>query len=324
MSKKVTVNLLIYNHRKYLEKCLEGIFSQTYKNIQLIVMDNGSDDSSQEFIIKNHPDIHLIDNKSNLGYAKAHNIGIREGDGEYFMPLNPDVFMTPEFIEEKVKTIENEENIGACDGKLYKIRFLENRFIASDIIDSVGLVILKNRKNYEIGAGERDVGQYEQERYIFGAFGAAPLYKKEMLEDIKIGNEYFDEDFFSYREEVDLAWRAQLRGWKCIYNPSSIAYHVHSYSARNRKIQPRYYKSLQFRNRYLMIMKNDIFKSCLKHSFNLLWYELRAFIYVCFCEPYLLMAYYDAIRLIPSMRKKRMYILKRKSISDDYILSWFK
>lgn len=324
MAKKVTINLLIYNHRRYLEACLESIFSQTYENIQLLVMDNGSDDHSLEFVKKNYPDIYLIDNKSNLGYAKAHNIGINESKGEYFMPLNPDVFMTPAFIEEKVKSIEREENIGACDGKLYKINYDDKQAITSNILDSVGLVLLKNRKNYEIGSREVDAGQYEEERYIFGAFGAAPLYKKTMLEDIKIGNEYFDEEFFSYREEVDLAWRAQLRGWKCIYNPGAIAYHAHSYSMENRKTQPRYNKILQFRNRYLMIMKNDTIKNLFKHFFNLFWYELRAFIYVCFREPYLMIAYYDAIKLTHSMYKKRMYILKRRLVSDDYISGWFK
>lgn len=319
----VSINILVYNHRPYLKDCIESVLAQTYPNIELIVMDNSSDDGSAELVKEKFPAVTLVENGRNLGYSGGHNKAIRMSQGTYFVALNPDVFLTPTFIEEKVRAAEQDERIGMVEGKLLRIEFDGRRWRETGMLDSTGLVLRKNRKNYERGHGEPDDGRYSEEEFVFGAFGAAPLYKREMLEDLKTGDEYFDEDFFVYREEVDLAWRAQLRGWKCLYTPKAIAYHVHLYSPETRKQQPRSMQRLQFRNRYLLMLKNDSWRNVMRHAPYILSFELLALGYVLLREPHLFLGYWDALRMLPRMMQKRRTIQSRKLVPDSHILKWF-
>jgi len=157
----------------------------------------------------------------------------------------------------------------------------------------------------------------ESEEVLLPSASAA-LYRREMLEEIGL----FDEDFFAYREEVDLAWRAQLRGWQCVYNPNAVAYHVHSYTSQTRKQQPKPLRRLQFRNRYLLMLKNDSLSNFLRHSLHILSFEILALGYVFLREPHLLLGYWDVLKLFPRMMRKRSFIRKHKSVSDDCILRW--
>lgn len=327
MNKKVTVHVLSFNHEKFLGYCIESIKKQSYKNVEIIISDNNSTDDSVQFVKKNFPEIRLEVNKINLGYAAGHNKAIKNTVGKFFMPINADVVMTQTFIEEKVKAIETDKIVGMVEGKLIKVdedfsqfKLLKKR---ERFIDSTGLILCKNRKNYERGSGQKDEGQFEDIEYIFGAFGASAMYRREMLEDIKIEEEYFDEKFFMYREEVDLAWRAQLFGWKCVYTPNAVAYHVHAYNPNTRKNQPKKYRLLQFRNRYLMIVKNDTFKNFAYHLPYILSYEILALGFVLLREPYLLKGYYEFIKLLPDALKKRKTIMNKKKVSDEYIRNLF-
>ncbi len=224
---------------RYLKRAIPLIFAQTYSEIEITLIDNASKDGSLEFVQKNFPPVRIIRNDRNLGYVGGHNLGIAETDGEYVLLLNPDIFMLPDFIEEKVKAIGYGHDVGMAGGKLLQIGPDETDFPEKRIIDSTGILMNRMRKNYDRGYGEQDTGQYDREEFIFGPSGAAPLYRRKMLEDIKIENEYFDSIFFMYREEVDLAWRAQLLNWKCRYTPHAVAYHIRGYSPMNRMTTPR-------------------------------------------------------------------------------------
>lgn len=319
----VSVSVLVCNHRPYLKRCIESVLSQTYTNIELLVLDNGSRDESAGFIRAAFPNITLVENGENIGYAGGHNKAIKMSQGAYFVALNPDVFLTPTFIEEKVKAAEQDARIGMVEGKLLKVHFDGDRPVETGLLDSTGLILRKDRKNYERGHGEPDDGTYGDEEFVFGASGAAPLCKREMLEDLRVGEEYFDEDFFAYREEVDLAWRAQLRGWKCLYTPKAVAYHVRSYSPETRKQQPRFLRRLQFRNRYLLMLKNDSWRNMLRHAPYIFGFEILALGYVCLREPHLLLGYWDALRLLPRMIRKRRIVRSRRSVPDSDLLEWF-
>jgi GT2 family glycosyltransferase len=320
----VTINILTWNHRTFLPRCLECVLQQTYEDIELVVTDNASDDGSPEFVKDHFPAIRLIENGQNIGYAAGHNQAIHVSTGKYFMPVNPDVFMQPTFLEELVKHIRTAKDVGMGQGKLLKVQWQGGDFVEEGVLDSVGLEIHKNRKNYEQGHGEKAQDRYEYSQPIFGPLGAAPLYKREMLEDIAVHGEYFDESFFAYREEVDLAWRAQLLGWKCIYVPSAKAFHVHAYNPATRKDQPRWQRRLQFRNRYLLMLKNDSLKNFLLHFPHILGYELLALAYVLLREPHLLGGYLDFLQLVPDAWRKRRVIQARKRVSDSYMRQWFQ
>jgi len=191
-------------------------------------------------------------------------------------------------------------------------------------LDSTGIVLDRYRKNHERGHGEEDTGQYEQIEDVFSAMGAAPLYRRAMLEDIRVDGEIFDEDFFAYREEVDLAWRAHLRNWRCLYTPAAVAFHVHAYRPESRSSRPAWQRRLQFRNRYLLMLKNDTPGNLLRHAPYILSYEVAALGYALLVDRCLLGGYWDVLQLLPKMMRKRRYIQSHRLASGAAMLRWLK
>jgi GT2 family glycosyltransferase len=317
--KLVFINIVNKDQKIYLKQCIDSVLRQTYSNLDTIIIDNNSTDGSQEFITRNFPHIKLIQNATNEGYAKAHNKAIGLCRGAYIMPLNVDIVLKENFVEEMVKAIEREDSVGMAQGKLCQMAVG-----GAKALDSTGVFLKKDRRNFDRGYGQPDLGQYDNIEYIFAPSGAAPLYKRMMLEDIKIEGEYFDEDFFMYREEVDLAWRAQLMGWKCIYTPLAVAYHMRGYSPSSRKSVPVTLRRLQYRNRYLMIVKNELPLLFLRHFIFILWFEMLQFLYCFFREPFLLAAWADITRLFPRALSKRRQIMQKQKVHDSYILELIK
>lgn len=313
--KLISVNLLNKDQKEYLGPCIDSVLKQTYSDVEVIIIDNNSTDGSQEFITRNFPNIRLIRNTTNEGYARTHNQAIRISRGEYIMPLNIDLVLTGTFIEEMVKAIEMEEGIGMAQGRLYR---MHNKS-GEKIFDSAGIGIRKDRRNYIRGYGEADRGQYDNMEYIFAASGEAPLYKRKMLEDVKINGEYFDENFFMYREDIDIAWRAQLLGWRCVYTPYAVAYHLRRYSPSNRRSMPKNLRSLQYRNRYLMIVKNELPANFLRDFIFILSFELCFFVYSLIKETYLLKNWIEIIRLLPGTMRKRKLIMKKQKVTAKYL-----
>jgi len=321
--KLVSINVLSTNERDCLRRCLLCIRQQTYTPIEVIVIDNASTDGTADLLKSEFPEVKVIRNSENLGYCKSHNIAIRECRGDYIMPLNADVFMQPDFVAAKVEAIQVAPNIGMVEGKLLRIEGPEAPLPQRSVIDGVGCVVTRARRNFERGQGQPDTGQFEHRQFVFGASGAAPLYRREMLEDIAVFGEYFDEDFFIYRDEVDLAWRAQWLGWKCIFTPAAVAYHVRRYAPDKRSSVPKFFRQLQLRNRYLMIVKNASLSNIIRDLHHILWFEFRQWAYIPIFEPHLFKGLFGAIRLVPRMLRKRKVIRSRQRESAGYIHSLF-
>ena len=319
--KLVSINVLSTNERDCLRRCLECIKRQTYSPIEVTVIDNASSDGTGEMLSSSFPDFPVITNPENLGYCRSHNISIRTCRGDYVMPLNADVFMEPTFVEAKVMAMEKAVNIGMVEGKLLRIAAHDAEIPDDPTIDGVGVVVTRARRNFERGQCEPDRGQYDEPEFIFGASGAAPLYRREMLNDIEIEGEFFDEDFFIYRDEVDLAWRAQWQGWKCLFAPDAVAYHVRGYAPDKRKKMPRRFRQLQLRNRYLMLVKNCSLANVLRDLHHILWFEFRQLAYVPIFEPHLFKGLFGAIKLMPKMMRKRTTIVSRRRETPQYMHS---
>lgn len=319
MSKLVSVTLLNWNGREFLTGCLDSVLAQTYQNIEVIVVDNASSDDSVDFIKATYEGaLRLVENATNIGFSRGMNQAIGMTSGAYVVPLNFDVILEPDFIAQMVASVEADSEIGSVSGKL--LRFNENG--KTRVIDSTGHVIHKNRYVVNRGGDQLDVGQFDAEDFVFGTTGAVPLYRREMLEDIAYKGEYFDESFFIMLEDVDLDWRAQLRGWKCLYAPKAIAYHFRSASGvgHSRLIQRHYYK-----NRYLTIWKNDFWLSWLKHLPQILLMDLYLNIDILFTSPIaLIQAWGDLIRLTPLTLRKRGTIKVGRRVSRRDIDVWFQ
>jgi GT2 family glycosyltransferase len=224
-TKKAAFIIVNWNGKKLLKNCLDAVFNQTYSNFDVYFVDNGSEDGSSDYVSENYSDVNVIQLDKNTGFAKGNNIGIKKAlkdkEVDYIVAINNDTKAEADFLEKLVASVSEEEKIGAVAPK---IKF----FYEPELIDSVGVLIHFDGGGLSRGNREKDLGQFDKREEIFGACGGAVLYTREMLEDIGNNNEFFDEIFFAYYEDLDLAWRAKLRGWKTVSCPQAIIHHVHS------------------------------------------------------------------------------------------------
>jgi len=326
----------------WLEKCLDSLLNQTYPNIEILILDNGSKDGSRKWLqdfTSKYEKIRLVLNEKNLGFASAHNIGIKMAKGKFVCLLNQDIILDEQFIANALTgfVFGNTDNarIAAVQSKLCR---LTQNLKKTNILDSTGLVILKNRRVISRGQGQEDRGQYEQRKFIFGADGALPLYSKEALEDIKIPTangewEYFDEDYFMYKEDVDLAWRFILFGWRTVYIPEAKAWHARGAGEsaarssmaiiKERRKVPSWTKFYSWKNQRLMQVKNESSALFIKHLPLILWKEFRSLLYIIFLEPQNLKAIPAFIMQFPKALRKRSYITRHKRINDNEMNQWF-
>jgi GT2 family glycosyltransferase len=213
----ISVVVLNYNGKRYLDDCLSSLAAQTFRDFEVIVVDNASKDGSVEHIKSNFSWVRLVINKENLGFAGGTNSGIRAAVGELIFTFNNDARADRRLLEYLHKPMADSK-VGVCAAKM---------LLADGRINSTGICLSRSGAAWDRGMFEPDTGQYDAEEEVFGACAGAALYRKEMLDEIGL----FDEDFFLYMEDVDLAFRARLAGWKCIYVPEAKVYHHHGGTA---------------------------------------------------------------------------------------------
>jgi GT2 family glycosyltransferase len=214
----ISVIVLNYNGKRYLDDCLCSLKSQTYSSFEVIVVDNGSTDFSHEYIKAQYPWVKLLRNEKNLGFAGGTNTGIKQARGEYILTINNDTKVEKNFIKCLKQPMESDQRVGMCASKML---FPDGK------INSTGICISRSGAAWDRGMFEQDNGQYNRREEVFGPCAGAALYRKEMLDEIGL----FDEDFFLYMEDVDLAFRGRLAGWSCIYVPEAVVYHHHGGTA---------------------------------------------------------------------------------------------
>lgn len=247
--------------------------------------------------------IEFIQNSVNTGFAPAHNQAIHLTHSDYVLVLNPDVELAPAYIERLIQAMRADPVIGAGTGRLLTKS-------SPDTIDSTGLVMNRTWRAFDRGMGE-PASLWEESGEVFGVSGAAALYKREMIEKIQVDGEFFDEDFFAYKEDVDVAWRSSLLGWKAYYCAEALAYHKRGWKKGSRNKQPLFIRRYSFINRYKMIYKNRHSSIRGKQLFSLLTYELAAHGYMLLREPKVLGAWLDFRKQLPELREKRREIIQK-------------
>jgi GT2 family glycosyltransferase len=218
--KRVTVSVIIlnWNGRRFMRDCLSSLKQQSYREFEVIVVDNGSTDGSADLIRSEYSDFaKLVRNRRNLGFGRGNNIGAEHSNGRYLLLLNNDCVVDKLWIAELVKEAESERRIGMCASKI--LSFYDRR-----VIDNTGHLIYRDGLNRGRGRLEVDAGQYDLKRDIFFPSACAALYRREAFDEI--GG--FDEDFFAYGDDTELGIRVRLTGWKCRFVPTAIAYHKYS------------------------------------------------------------------------------------------------
>jgi GT2 family glycosyltransferase len=216
----------------------------------------------------------------------------------------------------------NEKRVGALCGKLlrWKPGASDER---SNVIDSTGIFFLRNLRHLDRGSDEIDRGQYERREFVIGATGAAALYRRAMVEDVSVGGEFFDEDFFAYREDADVAWRAQLMGWSCLYVPEAVAWHVRRVTPERFKQLPDEINRHSIKNRFLMRAKNISAGLYLRLLIPVTARDLLILGYCALFNTGLLSGLGLFWSKRKAIREKRRWIQGHRRTSDDELARWF-
>jgi len=306
MSLATTIILLSTDEGGYLRRSLPLAMAQ--EGAEVIVFDNGSSDDTADLAREHGADLRRFAER--LAYTQAMNRALTESAGEAVLLLNPDCFLDPDFLRAARPRLE-EKAVGSVAPKLIRTVGPEPSQHL-DALDAAGMTIDRNRKNGLVGHGRPALGP-DLPGEVFGVDGAAALYRRETIEECMVEGEVMDTDFGRWTCDVDLAWRARLLGWRCVYEPRAVAHHIRYFSPSSRADMPVADRREQFRNRYLMMLKNDIAADLRRDLGRILAYELLALAYVLLRERHLLGGYVSAARLAgPALRKRRTIQARRR------------
>ncbi|MDQ3281667.1 MAG: glycosyltransferase [Acidobacteriota bacterium] len=371
----VSVVLVTWNSARYLRRCLEGIWQQTHRSVELLAVDNASSDESVQLVAPHAAT--LIRNETNRGFSAAVNQAIAVARGEFVLLLNPDCHLLPEYIARLVEAMQTSDDIGSATGLLMRARGYDIE--PTEEIDSAGMRMTRNGRHLDItrchpersrgipreqattasvagdpstplgmtwgaragvilseakdlparhGEGPSPSSRLRmtpgQPFEVFGVSGAAGMFRMSFLRDAAIDGEIFDEDFFAYREDADLAWRGRLFGWQAICEPRAIAYHVRRVTPDARRELPAEINMHSVKNRFLLRLKNQGAYLALRN----LPFELVRDLIVIFAalavERSSLPAFTWLWRNRARIRAKRRAIQQRRKVSDRALARWFR
>ena len=297
-----------WNGERFLDLCLSSLRSQTYRDFEIIVVDNGSTDGSVERTRRDFPEVRVIPLKENRGFSAAVNTGILASTAELVALLNNDTEQDPGWLEALVRAADDHPEAGLFASKL--VDFYDRR-----VLDGAGDALRLSGLPYRLGHGERDRGQFDAPAYVFSACAAAALYRRVMLDEIGL----FDEAFVSYCEDGDLSFRAQLAGYRCFYAPDAVVYHIGSASTGGKRSATA--TRLGTRNSVSLLVKN-LPLSAVPHvlPFFILGQLARALTAAAtgVLEAHL-RGLAEAWRQLPHTLRKRRAIQGKKKVSDAEI-----
>ncbi len=321
-SERVSITIVTYNSGRFIARCVESVLAQTHPRTELIIVDNASTDYTREVLRAYEDRCTIVYNEANIGFAAAQNQAIRLARTEWVLTLNPDVLLTPTFVEALLQAGRIDPEVGTVCGKLLTMS-AEFALPPHPVVDSTGMYFNPMLRHLDRGSQEHDNGHYLNYEYVFGATAAAALYRRAMIDDISIDGDFFDPDFFVYREDADVAWRAQLMGWHCLYTPHARGYHVRTVLPGNRRALPAVINMHSVKNRFIMRIKNmtgDLFRR------NWLSITARDIAVIGCC----LVREHTSLKAFSYLAKnwrrfllKRREIMTRRRVSDAYIAMWF-
>ena len=300
----VSVIVPNWNGMRFVSMCLDSLAQLHFENFEVIVVDNGSTDGSRELIEEKYPWVRLLKLTHNMGFAIACNEGIKTSNAKYIVLLNNDIEVTPDWLTELYEGMERHPE---CGMGTTKMMFLDNR----DTFYNTGDLFHSWSAGGGRGQGEKDIGQYDLEDYVFGACAGAGIYRKELFNQIGL----FDEDFFIFAEDVDLNMRSQLQRFQAVYLPKSKVYHIGTatvglYSDR--------YVYLCKRNDILVFVKNYSLKMYFKYLSSIWKHQFADIKYFTYRGQgrVLFKSKWGALKLLPKMLLRRFKIQRTRIASD--------
>lgn len=325
-----------WNGKEYLKDCFDSLAGQACKNFKIIFVDNGSVDGSADFVREKYPETEIIQLEKNAGFAYPYNLGMKKAledkNIENVIVLNNDTKLDEKYLEEMLSSAKRHPDAGSIQPKILN-------FFEKNKIDCAGILLSFDGVATNRGYGERDLGQFEKEEEIFGANAAAALFTREALEKTQFRpGEYFDNSYFAFYEDADLAWRMRLAGFKSYYSPKAVVHHVHSATANKISGLKAYYLN---RNRFFTLIKN--YPLCRLALILLILTPVR-YIFLLFrviikkgrkgeeisgqsktmVVKEILRAWGSVVANLPSLIKKRRVIQRKKVVGCREIKGWFR
>lgn len=309
---RVTIVLVTWNSAPYLRRCLDGILQQTVRDRELIVVDNASADASVD-IVEPHA-TRVIRNGTNRGFSAAVNQALSVASGEFLLVVNPDCHLEPDYAERLVAAFG--EGVGSATGLLMRARGWDIE--PTKEIDSAGMRMTRNGRHLDITVRPDALTE------VFGVSGAAAMYRVAFLRDVAVDGEALDEDFFAYREDADLAWRGQLRGWRAVCEPRAVGYHVRRVTPEARRALPADVNRHSVKNRFLLRIRNEGRYLALRNAPFELARDLVVIAAALTTERSSLPAFAWLWRNRKRVLAKRRAIQSRRTVSDRDLAKWFR
>ncbi len=310
-----TVLLLSVDEAELLRHSLPAALAQP--GAEVVVVDNACTDATAALAAEHGADHLRLEPRRS--YAEAINAAIAATRGEAVLLLNADCFLEPGFLAAARPRLD-EPDVGSVAVKLLRTTGPEPAQ-ALGVIDACGMTLDRRRKNGLAGHGA-PASSHARPGGAFGADGAAALYRRATLQDCAPSGEVLDEDMALWATDADLAWRARLLGWRCVYEPAATARHVRTYSPSTRARVAPVARRRQFRNRLLMVVKNETAAGLRRDGVPIVGYEILAFGYALLREPSLLPGYLEAVALLaPTLRRRRAVQARRRTLRPPFGLT---
>lgn len=319
MAAKVVISLVTYNGQTWLPGCLASLVAQTHDNFEVRIFDNASTDSTVTFaeaLAESDPRFTVHRCPDNLGFARGHNRNLSAMDAQYVVVLNQDTQVAPSFLERAVSALDVRPAVGALQPRVMNLRAPGE---PSRLIDTTGLAMARTRRVVSRRQGAEQDKRDLVPGPVWGVDGPIAVYRTAALRaashDLPEGPQIFDEAFFMYKEDVDLAWRLRLAGWSAWFEPTAVGWHARDSGAklgasllgslaRNRQV-PLWIRTASWRNHRLMMIKNERGADVVR---DLPWIAAReagALAFMAALDPRRLAAVAQAVQLAPEMLRKR-------------------
>ena len=321
------VIVVSHDHAATLPACLDAVAALDPPPAKVVVVDNASTDGSAEFVsARSETHIHLIRENTNTGFAAAVNRGLAETSTPWVLLLNPDCAPHPDFVTallSAARARREADEIGSITGRL--IRAVDTSLAPGAVLDAAGMVVTSSGRHFDRGAGESDDGRYSQPAWVFGGTGAATLYRRSALVDVAYPDgQVLAESFFAYREDAELAWRLQWRGWRCLYAPGAVTVHGRGFQPEGGRRGHTFINRLSVRNRFLLRIH------CADLGWHLRcfpWWKLRDLMVIGACltvEFSSLPALGEVVMGWPDAVGRRRWVMSRRRVPSRQISRWFR
>ena len=319
---QVCVTIVTFNSERYIRRCLEGVLEQEGVTTEIVVVDNASSDGTRAILRRFKGRIRTILNDRNLGFAEGQNQAIRCSSADWVLTLNPDVLLLPHFVRTLWEAGQGDPSAGSVCGKLLAIG-AGFEPLDEPLLDSTGIFFTPAMRHFDRAWHEPDSGEFDGMEYVFGASAAAALYRRQMIDDVAVNDCFFDPDFFCYREDADVAWRAILQGWRCIYDPAAVSYHVRTAVPGDRGSIPAVMNMHSVKNRFLMRVKNASPSLCRRFWLPMTMRDLAVIGGAVLLEPASLPAFWKLAKCLPNALRARRIIRSRRRVDEETMAAWF-